>query len=93
MVEGVKCDLTNEVNLMKKIVLILISLLVLSCGNEPAVKKNSSTHKKVVEVPNFNSDSAYDFIAKQVTFEPFALALLGRDFSHDITSAACESTV
>ena len=55
---------------MKKIILILLSLLVLGCGNEPAVKKNSSTPKKVVQVPSFNSDSAYDFIAKQVAFGP-----------------------
>ena len=55
---------------MKKIALILLSLLVLSCGNEPSVKKKTSAPKKVVEVPSFNSDSAYDFIAKQVAFGP-----------------------
>ena len=53
---------------MKKIILLLLSLLVLGCGNEPAVKKNSSAPKKVIEVPSFNSDSAYDFVAKQVAF-------------------------
>lgn len=44
--------------------------MILSCGNEPTVKKKPSAPKKVVEVPSFNADSAYNFIAKQVAFGP-----------------------
>lgn len=55
---------------MKKAALILLCLLALSCGNEPTVKKNTSAPKKIMNVPAFNEDSAYDFIAKQVAFGP-----------------------
>ena len=53
---------------MRKLFPIILACLLWSCGNEPKVKKQSP--KKVVEVPSFNEDSAYDFIAKQVAFGP-----------------------
>lgn len=55
---------------MKKAALLLLCLLTLSCGNEPTVKKNITAPKKIIDVPVFNEDSAYDFIAKQVAFGP-----------------------
>jgi hypothetical protein len=55
---------------MKKILIIAMSCLLFSCGNESTVKKKPSAPKRVVEVPSFNADSAYDFIAKQVAFGP-----------------------
>ena len=53
---------------MRKLFPIILVCLLWSCGNESKVKKQPP--KKVVEVPSFNEDSAYDFIAKQVAFGP-----------------------
>ncbi len=55
---------------MKKISVILLSVLGLSCGNESTETKKPAVPKKIVEVPSFNADSAYNFIAKQVAFGP-----------------------
>ena len=41
--------------------------LLLACSNEPEPKKNLVPKVKI-EVPNFNADSAYYFVEKQVSF-------------------------
>jgi len=49
----------------------LIILLISSCTTEPQRKTKSTLKPKVkVEVPTFNADSAYTFVAKQVSFGP-----------------------
>lgn len=54
---------------MKYLLYIALASLLFSC--DFAQKKNrSKTVKTEVPVPEFNSDSAYDFIAKQVAFGP-----------------------
>ncbi len=52
----------------KIIVYLTLTLFIFSC-NSATQKKQSKTLKQV-NIPNFNSDSAYDFIAKQVAFGP-----------------------
>ena len=54
---------------MKRTILILLSILLLGCSSEHKIK-HKTTPKKTVEVPSFNEDSAYNFIAKQVAFGP-----------------------
>jgi len=55
---------------MKKITTLILSILIIGCTSDPTVKKKPTVTKKIVEVPSFNEDSAYDFIAKQVAFGP-----------------------
>jgi glutaminyl-peptide cyclotransferase len=50
--------------------LLLSALLVVSCGRNQEQKKEPETPPKVVAVPEFNADSAYFFIEKQVAFGP-----------------------
>jgi Zn-dependent M28 family amino/carboxypeptidase len=52
---------------MKYAPILLLSIIVLSCG-----KKNETTTSPVtlVEVPKFNADSSYAFVKKQVDFGP-----------------------
>lgn len=52
--------------------IITFSLILLpSCGNSSVNKGKTSTKSaKMVEVPNFNSDSAYKYVANQVAFGP-----------------------
>ena len=52
--------------------LVMAVILLYSCGgNENSGKtKNKDNRKNTVEVPNFNSDSAYAYIQKQVDFGP-----------------------
>ena len=57
----------------KTLITILAVLLLASCGEKqpqgtPQGKKEES--KKTVSVPNFNADSAYQFVAKQTQFGP-----------------------
>jgi hypothetical protein len=46
---------------MKYIALLLVALLMLSCGKPKEVQNNTTveTSNKQVEVPQFNGDSAY----------------------------------
>lgn len=46
------------------------SLLLMSCGCDREQKKTPDTPSKVVVVPDFNADSAYLFVKKQVAFGP-----------------------
>ena len=53
-------------------ILSLVLLLLSSCGNnlgEESSKKDKAP-EKIVQVPTFNADSAYNFVAKQVAFGP-----------------------
>ena len=53
-------------------ILIVITIILCACINEPQ-ETQKITPKKIkekVEVPTFNSDSAYYFIEKQVSFGP-----------------------
>ena len=54
---------------MKKIFISLLALILIGCTSEPKVKKKTVL-AKTVEVPSFNADSAYNFIADQVAFGP-----------------------
>ena len=54
---------------MKKILISLLALTLIGCTSEPKVKKKTVL-AKTVEVPSFNADSAYNFIADQVAFGP-----------------------
>lgn len=54
---------------MKKILISLLALILIGCTSEPKVKKKTVL-AKTVEVPSFNADSAYNFIADQVAFGP-----------------------
>jgi len=49
-------------------ILIVITIILCACTNEP--KETINTPKETIEVPVFNSDSAYYFIEKQVSFGP-----------------------
>ena len=60
---------------MNRIVFALaFSFLLISCGEEPKKTSNETKKKLAVKVqierPNFNADSAYSFIEKQVKFGP-----------------------
>lgn len=50
--------------------LLLSALFIVSCGRNPEQKKEPETPPNVVAVPEFNADSAYFFIEKQVAFGP-----------------------
>ena len=54
---------------MKKTLIPILALTLIGCSSEPKVKKKAVLHK-TVEVPSFNADSAYNFIADQVAFGP-----------------------
>jgi glutaminyl-peptide cyclotransferase len=53
---------------MRNIFILLVSCLLLSCSNEAPKKEKTDLTK--IEVPSFNADSAYNFIAEQVAFGP-----------------------
>ena len=58
---------------MKKTILIVIvvALLLASCNdNKPTGSTTKDEPKKAVTVPNFNADSAYQFVARQTNFGP-----------------------
>jgi len=46
------------------------TLLLMSCGRDREQKKTPDNPPKVVAVPDFNADSAYLFVKKQVDFGP-----------------------
>ena len=54
---------------MNKTLIPLLALILIGCASEPKVKKKTVL-AKTVEVPSFNADSAYNFIADQVAFGP-----------------------
>ena len=53
-------------------IIIIFSLLLASCGDKQPKETPTGTDKpkKTVAVPNFNADSAYQFVAKQTNFGP-----------------------
>ena len=55
---------------MKKysLFVFIVMLIIASCSSENAKKNNPI--KQIVNVPNFNEDSAYFFVEKQVNFGP-----------------------
>ena len=58
---------------MKKFILFIASVLLLSsCGDKQPKGTPSTSEKpnKTVSVPNFNADSAYQFVASQTNFGP-----------------------
>ena len=58
---------------MKKILIIITAAFLLaSCGDKKPneASKDKKDTKKNVTVPNFNADSAYQFVAKQTNFGP-----------------------
>ena len=58
--------------------LITILLLFSSCSTEPQQKTKPVSKPKVkIEVPTFNADSAYAFVAKQVSFGPRVISSKG----------------
>jgi len=60
-------------------ILIVITIILCACINEPQ-ETQKITPKKIkekVEVPTFNSDSAYYFIEKQVSFGPRVISSKG----------------
>ncbi|UII28641.1 M28 family peptidase [Fulvivirga maritima] len=50
--------------------LLFIGLVITSCGGDSKKSNKETEAKKVVSVPDFNADSAYHFVAKQVEFGP-----------------------
>ena len=55
----------------KHSIFILCLIVVGACSTEPQQKTKPVTKPKVkIEVPTFNSDSAYSYIQKQVDFGP-----------------------
>jgi len=75
---------------MKNIFIILLSCLLFSCGNE-APKKKKTAPSKTVEVPSFNADTAFDFIARQVAFGPRVPNTKGHDDCADYLIKKLES--
>ena len=63
---------------MRNTFILSLSIILLSCANE-APKKRKTPPKKRVETPSFNEDSAYNFIAKQVSFGPRVPNTSGHD--------------
>ncbi len=58
---------------MKKVLFIIAAVLLLaSCGEDQPKDPNANTNqpKKTVMVPQFNADSAYQFVARQTSFGP-----------------------
>lgn len=55
---------------MRKIVWLLGLLAVASCGDSNKEQSQNVEEKPIVAVPNFNEDSAYAFVKKQVDFGP-----------------------
>ena len=58
--------------------LIISTLLIIGCSSEPQQKTKLISKPKVkIEVPTFNSDSAYAYVAKQVSFGPRVISSKG----------------
>jgi Zn-dependent M28 family amino/carboxypeptidase len=57
---------------------IISTLLIIGCSSEPQQKTKAILKPKVkIEVPTFNADSAYAFVAKQVSFGPRVISSKG----------------
>lgn len=56
----------NKRETMRNIFILLVGCLLLSCSNEAPKRKKNVEIK--IEVPSFNADSAFKFIADQVAF-------------------------
>jgi len=58
--------------------LLISTLLIIGCSIEPQQKTKTISKPKVkIEVPTFNADSAYAFVAKQVSFGPRVISSRG----------------
>ena len=58
--------------------LIISTLLSIGCSTEPQQKTKIVSKPKVkIDVPTFNADSAYNFVAKQVSFGPRVISSKG----------------
>ena len=56
--------------------LIILLILIVGCKSENTQTKNKVTTSNI-KIPEFNQDSAYSFIEKQVSFGPRALSSQG----------------
>ena len=55
----------------RHLIIIAAALLLVACGEtKPKDPATAETQKKSVVVPQFNADSAYQFVAKQTNFGP-----------------------
>jgi Zn-dependent M28 family amino/carboxypeptidase len=70
---------TQRIKYMSYRTLLIIStLLIIGCSSEPQQKTKAILKTKVkIEVPTFNADSAYSFVAKQVSFGPRVISSKG----------------
>jgi len=58
--------------------LIISTLIIIGCSTENQKKNKTDLKPKVkITVPIFNSDSAYSFVAKQVSFGPRVISSIG----------------
>ena len=65
-------------NMSYRPLLIIYTLLIVGCFKEPQQKTKSVSKKKLrIEVPTFNADSSYAFVAKQVSFGPRVISSNG----------------
>jgi Zn-dependent M28 family amino/carboxypeptidase len=66
---------------LKYKILIIITIILCACTNEPKQNPKTNKHeqnpKVKVDIPAFNSDSAYYFIEKQVSFGPRVISSNG----------------
>ena len=52
-------------------ILICVTIIISSCNSEKSKKKNSTVSEKTqIEIPDFNTDSAYLFVKSQTDFGP-----------------------
>ena len=60
------------IKMKKSLIIIVAALLLASCGEKQPKEIPTTVEKpkKTVVVPNFNADSAYQFVAKQTSFGP-----------------------
>lgn len=56
--------------LFNVLILIVLTFISISCNNTTIKKKEISQEKEKVAVPDFNSDTAYYFVKKQLDFGP-----------------------
>jgi hypothetical protein len=70
---------TQKIKYMPYRTLLIIStLLIMGCSTKPQQKTKPVSKPKVkIEVPTFNADSAYAFVAKQVSFGPRVISSKG----------------
>ena len=82
---------------MKNILIAILAITLMACSSEPKARKNKTTPKKTVEVPSFNEDSAFNFIAKQVAFGPRVPNTSGHyacaEFLIETLNAYCDTVI